>query len=67
MFAEPLLLDHRYILYQIETPQETPKLIQNPRNTDWNKFKRELGDKLNYYYNRFRVLSKDDLQVVQLC
>ncbi len=60
---EPALSDYRYILYRIDTPQEIPKLIRNPRNTDWSKFRNELEDKLNYY-NGFRVESRDDLKVM---
>ncbi len=30
---EPSLSDHRYIVYQIDTPQKTPKTIRNTRNT----------------------------------
>ncbi len=60
MSDEPLLLDHRYIVYWIDTPQETPKTIQNPRNTDWNKFRNETGVGGLTYYNGFRVESKDD-------
>ncbi len=60
---EPSLSDHRYIVYRIDTPRETPKTIRNSRNKDWNKFRNELGDKLNYY-NMFRVESRDDLELV---
>ncbi len=60
---EPSLSDYRYILYRNDTPQVTPKSIQNYRNTDWCKFRSELRDKLNYY-NGFRVESKDDLEMV---
>ncbi len=63
VFDEPLLSDHRYIVYQIDTPHKTPKMIRNPRNTDWSKLRNELGDKLNHY-NGFRVERKDDLEVV---
>ncbi len=43
--------------------EKLPKTIRNPRNTDWIKFRNELGDKLNYYTG-FRVESRDDLEVV---
>ncbi len=64
MSDEPSLSDHRYIVYRIDSTQETLKTIQNPRNADWNKFRNDLGEKLNYYYNEFRVGSKDDLEVM---
>ncbi len=60
---EPSLSNHRYTTYQIGTHYKTPKTIRNPRNTDWSKFKNELGNKLNYD-NGFRVESKDDLEMV---
>ncbi len=58
VFDEPSLLDHRYILYQIDTSRDTLKSIRNPRNTDWSKFRCELGDKLSNY-NGFRAMGKD--------
>ncbi len=64
MSDEHLLSDHRYIVYRIDTSQETLKTIRNPRNADYNKFKNELVDQLNYYYyNVFRVEGKDDVEV----
>ncbi len=44
---QPSLWDHRYILYRIDTPHKTPETIRNPRNTEWSKFRNELGDKMN--------------------
>ncbi len=44
MSDEPALSYYRYIVYRIATSQETPKTIQNPRNTNWNKLRHELGD-----------------------
>ncbi len=34
VFDEPSLLDHGYILYQIDISCDTLKSIRNPRNTD---------------------------------
>ncbi len=53
----------KHILYLIYTSRETPNSICNLRNTDWSKFRSELGDKLNYC-NGFRVESKDGLEVM---
>ncbi len=56
---EPSLSNHRYMVYRFDTPQETRKMIRNPRNTDWDKLMNEQDDKLNYY-NGFRLENKDD-------
>ncbi len=63
MSDEPSLSDHRYILNPTDTPSETPKLIQNPRNTNWSKLKSEMEGKLNYY-TKFKVEGKDDPEMV---
>ncbi len=56
----PSLLDPKYILYRICTPQVFRKNIL--RYTNWSKFRSELGDKMNYHW--FWIEGKEDLETV---
>lgn len=44
---EASMSDHRHILFKLDCPeQETTLEFRNPRNTDWNLFREELGSRL---------------------
>ncbi len=52
MSDETSLSDHRYILNRISTSQILQKECRKPRDTNWGKFRNELGGKLNYHWFR---------------